>query len=277
MYKSCVTISLVPSLVGGPWIYFDELKKNIPKAKALGFDAIELFCDILDTKEIDFMSKLLDDNDIHIAAVGTGAGKALHGLSLADYDHNIRSEAVNYINRMIDLGSQFSASVIIGSMQGKVSDLTTFDYTLKLLGDSLRIISEKAKTKGIDIFYEPLNRYESNLINNLEDAAEFIKPLNIENISLLADLFHMNIEEVSISDALQKSSGYIGHIHLADSNRRPAGMGHINFSEIGRTLGEIGYCGYLSAEALPWPDSDTAAAQTISIFRNLQSHDNPKI
>ena len=84
---------------------------------------------------------------------------------------------------------------------------------------------------------------------------------------LLADLFHMNIEEVELPAAIRAGGRNIGHVHFVDSNRRPAGLGHIDYPPIVAALREIGYQGFASAEALPYPDPDAAAQQTMKAFR----------
>jgi sugar phosphate isomerase/epimerase len=91
--------------------------------------------------------------------------------------------------------------------------------------------------------------------------------LSTRNVKLLADLFHMNIEEIDVAAALRGGGGAIGHVHFVDSNRRPAGCGHLDFAPIVAALREIGYAGYASAECLPWPDGTAAARQTIASFR----------
>jgi sugar phosphate isomerase/epimerase len=83
---------------------------------------------------------------------------------------------------------------------------------------------------------------------------------------LLADLFHMNIEESNIADAIRTAGQYVGHVHFVDSNRQAAGRGHMNYAPIAQALNDIGYHGYASAEAFPTPDSETAARQTIETF-----------
>ena len=116
------------------------------------------------------------------------------------------------------------------------------------------------------LIYEPLNRYESNLLNRAEDAVAFLETLETDNIVFLADLFHMNIEEANIADGLRIYGRHIGHVHFVDSNRRPAGCGHMDYAPIAAALKEVGYDKYASAEAFPWPDSDAAAKATIDAF-----------
>ena len=89
----------------------------------------------------------------------------------------------------------------------------------------------------------------------------------LQHVKILADLYHMNIEETNLADALRVAGPLVGHVHFADSNRRAAGLGHTDFAPIVAALVEIGYDGYLSAEVLPLPDADTAARQTIASFR----------
>ena len=77
----------------------------------------------------------------------------------------------------------------------------------------------------------------------------------------------MNIEEVDIAKALTKAGSRVGHVHFVDSNRRAAGMGHMDHAPISEAIKSIGFKGYLSAEAFALPDSDEAARQTVNSFR----------
>ena len=274
MIKPCVTISLVRSLgprslSGGPWIYWDELEVSIPKARAAGFDAVELFTSSADAVDTDILSGLLDKYGVKLAAVGTGAGKVLHQLHLASPDKGIRRKARGFISSMIEFGGRFGAPAIIGSMQGFVETGVERVQSLGWLAEGLSELGSTAAAYGVNLIFEPLNRYETNLINRLADGVELIKSVKCKNILLLADLFHMNIEEESIAACLRKFGDYIGYVHFVDSNRRAAGMGHIDLAEVARALSEIGYDGYVSAEALPYPDSDKAAAQTIAAFKKF--------
>lgn len=269
MIKSCVTISLVRSLSDGPWIYWDELEISIPKARAAGFDAVELFTSSADAVDTDILSGLLDKYDVKLAAVGTGAGRVLHQLHLASPDKGIRRKACDFISSMIEFGARFGAPAIIGSMQGCVETGVERVQSLGWLAEGLSELGSNAAACGVNLIFEPLNRYETDLINRLADGVELIKSVKCKNILLLADLFHMNIEEESIAACLRKFGDYIGYVHFVDSNRRPAGMGHIDLAEVARALSEIGYDGYASAEALPYPDSDKAATQTIAAFKKF--------
>lgn len=143
----------------------------------------------------------------------------------------------------------------------------TKPVALRYLGNALFKLDQHAADLGTTLLYEPLNRYETNLVNTLGDAAQLITGAALPNVRILADLYHMNIEETNLADALRVAGPLVGHVHFADSNRRAAGLGHTDWAPIIAALVEIGYAGYLSAEVLPLPDTDTAARQTIASFR----------
>jgi len=265
--KSCVTIALVPSVKTGPWIYWDDLESSMRKAATLGFDGVELFTASAGAVAVDTLIRLSKELGLSIAAVGTGAGKVINGLTLTDPDPGIRAKAIAFIQAMISFGATVNAPAIIGSMQGNAANGVDRDQALAWLTDGLNTLGKFAETKGVTLIYEPLNRYETNLINRLEDGASFLHSLTTTNVRLLADLFHMNIEEASLPDSIRQAGKLIGHVHFADSNRGPIGMGHTQMNEVVKALYDIDYKDYISAEAFPWPTPDEAAQQTIQSYR----------
>ena len=269
MIKSAVTIALVPTIKTGPWIFWNDLEGSVAKAAALGFDAIELFSASGDAIQSDTLKVLLERFNLQLAAAGTGAGKVVHGLTLTDRDSSIRKKAVDFIKGMMEFAAHFGAPAIIGSMQGNIVQGYSHSDSLGLLTEALHILDQHAAALGVKLIYEPLNRYETNLMNTLEDGASFIEKNKFKNIQLLADLFHMNIEEEDPEASIRKNFPYIGHVHFADSNRRPVGFGHTPMNGIANALIELGYDGYVSAEAFPWPDQEHAAEQTIRSFNQF--------
>jgi len=267
--KSAVTISLVPEARGGPFVFWDDLPAACRKAKQLGFDAIELFPPSPDTVDSAELRGLLDDNGLSLAAVGTGAGWVKHKLSFTATDEATRDKALDFVKRMIEFAAPFGAPVIIGSMQGRFGDGISKPIALRYLGNALFKLDLHAGDFETSVLYEPLNRYETNLVNTLADGVALLGGLSVQNVKLLADLYHMNIEEVNLAESLLAAGDYVGHIHFADSNRHAAGMGHTDFTPVMKALREIRYEGYLSAEVLPYPDSDAAAVKTIESFRRL--------
>ncbi len=269
MVKTAVTISLVEQARGGPFVFWDDLGGSIRRAKELGYDAVELFAPgphVVDPKELQVY---LDETGLALAAVGTGAGMVINKLSLTDPAESKRNEAIEFVRSMIDFGGQFGAPAIIGSMQGRWNDQINKETALECLSSALIELGKHSARYAVPLIYEPLNRYETNLCNTMADGVALLQSHSIQNVVLLADLFHMNIEETSIAQGIHDGGKYIGHVHFVDSNRRPAGNGHMDYAPIVNALHDINYDGYASAEAFAWPDSDSAARQTIETFHNV--------
>ncbi|SFJ48571.1 sugar phosphate isomerase/epimerase family protein [Planctomicrobium piriforme] len=269
MIPSAITISLVPQAQGGPFVFWDDLQASARRAAELGYDAVELFLPGPDAVSVTELRALLDETGLKVAAVGTGAGMVVYKLSLTADDAAQRQAAIQFVTGMIHFGGEFGAPAIIGSMQGRWTPASGKEATLDLLGVALRELAETSQTFGVPLIYEPLNRYETNLCNSLLDGVKFIESRALENVVLLADLFHMNIEEVDLATAFLNAGPHVGHLHFVDSNRRPAGYGHLDYAPIAAALRDIGYKGYASAEALPWPDSDLAAIKTMETYRKV--------
>ncbi len=265
MIRSSVTISLVPDARGGPFVFWDDHAAACREAKRLGFDAVEVFA----PPDLDAaaLRRSLDDNGLKLAAMGTGVGWVLHRLTLTSPDAAIRKKAVAFIRTIIGLAGSFGAPAIIGSMQGRHGDGVDQTQALGYLAEALGPLAEHAHKHGAPLLFEPLNRYETNLVNSVDDGLGLVRSLASDNVKLLVDLFHMNIEEVDMAAAIRAGAGAIGHVHFVDSNRRPAGCGHTDFVPIAAALRDIGFDGYVSAEALPYPNPAEAAALTIKAYR----------
>jgi sugar phosphate isomerase/epimerase len=116
---------------------------------------------------------------------------------------------------------------------------------------------------------EPINRYETTLVNTVEAGLELVDQIGLDNVGLLLDTVHMNIEEPDVLQSIRAAASKIFHFHVADSNRWYPGAGHIDFGAILMSLDSVGYEGFISAEIMPFPDSDISAARTIKHMRAL--------
>lgn len=267
MMRSAVTISLVREASGGPFVFWHDLAAGCAKAAELGFDAMEVFPRSAAELEVSLLRSCLDRHQLKLAAMGTGAGWVVKKLRLTDHDESVRQAARHFIREIIDVAGSFGAPAIIGSMQGRAEGGLSHEQHLVWLAEALDELAARAAEHGTTLLIEPLNRYETNLINSVADGVKLIGSLKAKNVKLLCDLFHMNIEEPDIAQALSEAGTHVGHVHFADSNRRAVGFGHTPMQPIIAALRRIGYDGYLSAEVLPLPDSDHAAQQTIERYR----------
>ena len=267
MIKTAITVSLVAQAKGGPFVYWGGLESAAASAAQLGVDALEMFAPSATSLARPALRALLKQHHLSAAAFGTGGGWLVHKWHLTHADPSIRKHAREFIRAIIDVAGDFKAPAIIGSMQGKAEGDVSRDQALAWLAEALTDLGAQAAQYGVPLLYEPLNRYETNLLNRQLDAAQFLQARQVANVKLLCDLFHMNIEEVSNAATLRACGRHVGHVHFADSNRQAIGFGHTDAAPVIAALKDIGFAGYLSGEILPLPDSEAAAAQTIKAIR----------
>jgi sugar phosphate isomerase/epimerase len=265
--RSAITVSLVPETKAGPFVFSEGLDDAFSKSKELGFDAVEIFPRSAAELDVHAVSKLMERHAMRVAAVGTGAGWVVHKLVLTHADAVIRRKARDFVKSIIEVAGKWAAPAIIGSMQGRSDGVVTREQGLEYLGDALEELGTHAAGFGVPLLYEPLNRYETNLFNRLGETSAWLRGRGLAHVRILADLFHMNIEEANSAAALREAGALIGHVHFADSNRRAVGMGQTVVEPIVEALRVMKYAGYLSAEIFPLPDPVAAARQTISAFR----------
>ena len=249
--------------------YKEDFRDSIRKVAELGFDGVELA--IRDPKKVDLekIKELVRHYHLEVPAIGTGQAWSEEGLSFSDPRSKVREKAIARIKDHIDFAAEFSAQVIIGLIRGRIEDRVSREDAEKWSLDCVQECARLAQGLKVGLTLEPLNRYETNFINTVAEGIEFIKKLDLPNIGMLIDTFHMNIEEVSLYESIVKAKDYITHVHLADSNRWAPGSGHLDFAQVIKTLEKVNYKGYLSAEILPLPDPDRAARLTIEHLKQI--------
>lgn len=234
---------------------------------ALGFDGIELA--IRDAAVVDAgqVESVVRGAGLEVPALGTGQAFLRDGLSLASPDAAVRRAAAGRVIGHVRLAARLGSLVIVGLVRGRIEGGR--DATARRFLDGLGPVLDAAAVSGVRLVIEPINRYETDFLVTVDETLELIDASGAPHLGVLADTFHMNIEEVSITDALSAAGPRLWHVHAADSNRRAPGFGHLDFQAILAALERIGYRGYLSAEILPKPDPDEAARQTLRALRPL--------
>jgi len=192
-------------------------------------------------------------------------------LSFTDPDVAVRERAVARIKTHIALASAFESRpiVIIGLIRGKTWQQITREQAHAWMVDALKTLAHEAHTRGIRLAIEPINRYETDWVNDVAGALTLIEEIGADNIGVLFDTFHANIEEPSIEASLRACGARLFHVHIADSNRWYPGAGHMNFARILATLREMKYAGWVSAEILAKPDVMRAAEFTYKTIKPL--------
>jgi sugar phosphate isomerase/epimerase len=250
-------------------VYRDALEVSLAKAARLGYDGVELA--LLDAEEVDpaQLKGLLARYGLELPVISTGRVFAEGQLWCTHPDVAVRRHAVERIKALASLAGEFGAKVNIGRVRGFIPDDEPREVAEQRFLECIGECADFAAPLGVEILLEPVNRYEINYINSVADALEVLAKLGRPNVKVMPDVFHMNIEDRSISGSLKQAGPAVGYVHLADSNRWAPGQGHLDFPEIVGALQSIGYDWYVTAEILPYPDSDAAAAAAVEYLRRV--------
>lgn len=246
-----------------------DLEENISKVMKAGFDAVEL--SVRDPGLIDpaALKPVLAGHNAAVTAIGTGQAYLEEGISFTHPDPAVRAMAQARIKAQIDLASSLGAKVIIGLIRGKWGEGVSEGQAVEWLVENLRACAGYAGVRGVEVLLEPINRYETNLLNTVGECLQIIRAVGAGNLFVLPDTFHMNIEEPDICASIREAGGSIGYFHAADSNRWAPGMGHLDFRGIFKTLRETGYDGVVTAEIIPKPSPDAAVLQAARFLREM--------
>ncbi len=246
------------------------LEEKLQKAARMGANGVEFITTEPASLDVPALRDQLNQHDLLAAAVASGGMAFAAKLTLLNPDPSIAALARKRLNELIALAAALGSQVVtIGSFRGR--SVENKERSLHQLAGILHQAGDFAAGYGVEIALEPLNRFEGDLLNNVEQGLAFLKELNHPAVGLLVDTFHVNIEEASWTEPFRQAMAAqkLFHIHLGDNNRLPPGKGLIDFDAILRTLRAIGYTGWLSAELLGKPDPDTAGRQTIDHMTHL--------
>ena len=168
---------------------------------------------------------------------------------LAHPDARIRQRALHYYKNLIEFAHDIGCPVVsCHGAVGRVRALSSQDAEYGHLQESVAHLADAARPAGVRIAVETLNRYESHLLNTAEQALAFVGEIGDSSVGVLLDTYHMNIEEGAPEDAVRQAADRLFLFHVADSNRKGLGRGHINFRALFATLQEVGYSGDIIVE-----------------------------
>jgi sugar phosphate isomerase/epimerase len=241
------------------FVYGDEpVAASIERVARFGYDAIELMGYPERFGEGEEIGRRAQEAGIAVSSV---CATAPADRDLISPERSVRLAGVEHLRASAEFAAAAGASVLVlaPTAAGKIVALAAPAEERAWAVEGLRSAGEHAATLGVDLVLECWNRYETYFLNRLAEAAELWRETGLANGGVMADTFHMNIEESSITDAIFDVGGLLRHVHLADSNRSAPGTGHIDFGLVLGALAAIGYDGYLCFELLP-PVADVFGA-----------------
>jgi len=226
-----------------------SFSEKLDKLAEYGFEGVEVWGHDLADREKE-LAKALDGHDVKLSTVCAG-----YGGCLLDADPAVRQTAIDGIKALLDVGGRLGAvGLIVVPVFGPprlpdVSPLrTAVELEKELLVEICKELGNHARKAKCLVLLEPLNRYEAHLLCRLEDAAAICKEVNKNSVRIMADFFHMSIEEVDIATSLKEAGSLVKHVHLADSTRLLPGYGHTDFRSGFAALKSVRFKGYMALE-----------------------------
>ncbi len=253
-------MSWIHSITLSSFMNLEPIQVTLENLKNHGINTVEVYGepDLIDVKNL---MQQFDSFSIDVSGI-TG----MWGLSSANNksrnlvtaDNNSRIAAQNYVKKCVALCHQLGGktfNICLFSDKPLISDgnhrFLPVDKKRKLISSLLhpfRELAEYASDYDINLVIEPLNRYSTPICTNSEDAKYIVNQVNHENLGIMLDTFHMNIEEDSIYDTIVASSRLLKHVHVSDNNRKMPGFAHIDFDAVVRGLKKIKYSKYVTFE-----------------------------
>ncbi len=219
-----------------------ESTKLFPKFKKWGFETVEI--PIEDPSHIDpaKVKAAADKNGLAIGSVCAcmGPGRDFRGTA------EDQKTAMTYCKAIIDQAAAMSCPSVIGpvySVVGKADAVEPAQQKTEwaLVVKNLKELCKHAESKGVQICVEPLNRFETDFLNTVEQALKLVKDVGSKALKIHLDTFHMNIEQKNQGDSIRKAGKLLAHFHACGSDRGTPGNDHIDWKPIVKALKDVKY------------------------------------
>jgi D-psicose/D-tagatose/L-ribulose 3-epimerase len=240
----------------------------IGKVKSLGFDLIEICVEDPDTIDVARTREALTASDLGVLVCGAFGPSR----DMSSDDPAVREAATRYLRTCVDIAAALGSPTVAGPMYAGVGNTAMrepadrraqWDRAVATLGP----VADYAADRGVKLAFEPLNRFETDLVNTVDQGLRLIDDLGRPNVGFLLDTFHMNIEEKDIPDAIRRAGRHIFEFHACSSDRGTPGEDHLPWPAIVAALAEAGYDGPVVIEAFTPKIKEIARA--VSLWRPL--------
>lgn len=227
----------------------EDISEGIARLSKFGYDGVDIVGEP-EQYDTEYINKLLKQHNIEASSI---CGVFNEERNFVSSKPEIRRNAIDYVKKCVDFAEVIQAKFISISATTcmKISPEASEEEEWKWGVEGIREAGLYAAEHNIRLTLEAWNRYETYLINRLDQALKMVNDINLPSVGVMADTFHMNIEESNIGDALRNVNDKLYYVHIADSNRAAPGRGHIDFKEVARALRDINYDGWIAMELLP--------------------------
>lgn len=238
----------------------------IDHARTLGFSAFEI--SMLNLAAVEPVAIRRRAEAIGMDLIGT-IGLPQDKV-LATPDQSMRKQTVAFLKAAVQATREMGARLFAGMMYavpGRFSGQRPTEDEIRWIVDGLSEVAVFAQSQGVTLAVEPVNRFESYLLNTAAQAQAVVDRIGQPNVGLLLDTFHMNIEDRGIAATIRRHAKSLRHLHLNESDRGMLGGGNIDWHGLFTVLREIKYGGVGSLETFGASSPELPAIT--SIWREL--------
>lgn len=254
----------------------------IDRVKRLGLDFIEI--PLMNLEGVD--SKAVRERLESVGLAACTSTVLLGDTDITSHDPEVRRKGIEYLKKCVVATSEMGATIFSGVIYSQHVKPAVHPPTLRewqYAADALREVARFAREYGVQIGLEPVNRYETYLINTCEQAMRLREMIGEPNVKIHLDTYHMNIEEKNLYEATKLAGEHLVHLHLSESDRGIPGTGLVRWDDLFRALKEINYRGFAALESFvdltnnmnTWvwrrlaPDGDTLVREGIKFIRGM--------
>jgi D-psicose/D-tagatose/L-ribulose 3-epimerase len=246
----------------------EAVKDLAPMVKSMGFDILEVSVENPDLIDAHIVNDILKKN--HLEGIICGAFGP--DRNICSSDPNIRENAKNYIRWLIDAAHEIGSEVVCGPMYSSVGkdhldDNQSRKKEWDLSVSGIQEMADYAAAKGLKLAFEPLNRFETDMINVVSQGITFIKDVGRKNVGFHLDTFHMHLEEKSSAEAIRLAGKKIFHFHACENDRGVPGTGQVRWLEISQALKSVDYQGPIVIES--FTSQVKEIARSVCIWREI--------
>jgi len=234
-----------------------ELAAIAARISAVGADGVDLAIEKDGVNKPERLLKMpirriLADNGLKVSACTPFY--VCEGMDICHTDEKLRSETIEFSKRSIDVVAHAGCDrmlIVPGTVSVNHRYHISREEDWKRGVEALHLLGEYAAGRGVMLMIEPINRYRAALVHTIDEALRMIRDIGLGNIFIVADTFHMQMEEIEgVPVALRKAAYYLQCLHIGDNTRRAPGYGVMDWKTIVAALYDIGYDGPLSLETL---------------------------
>ncbi len=228
------------------WMRPEPIEVTLARLSRLGYNGIQIMGEPrkYDWKEVKELLKKYNQECMGAVSIMLAGRDLIHG------EVYYREMSVKYVKEIIDMIEFLGGTVLtlVPSEVGKIIAMADPDTEWQWAVEGIKECAAHAKSKGVTIGLEPLNRFETNFLNRHDQALKLMEDVGYDNVGVTLDTFHINIEEADPMQAIRNVGKHLVDLHVADNNRRPPGQGSYDWKKVIDTCKSMGYDGYLTSE-----------------------------